>query len=558
MIKIYNTLTKKKEKFIPINEGQVNIYICGPTVYNYIHLGNARPIVVFDTVRRYFIHHGYQVKYIQNFTDVDDKIINRASEEGIEPLELSKKYIEEYFKDADNLNIIRADYYPTVSEHIQDIIEFIQSLIGKGYAYESGGDVYFKVRKFREYGKLSGRTLDDMLVGVRVELNENKDDPLDFALWKRAKPSELSWDSPWGGGRPGWHIECSVMSCKYLQNIDIHGGGHDLIFPHHENEIAQSEAALGRPFARYWMHNGFITVNKEKMSKSLGNFFLVRDILKEFSPEVVRFYLLSTHYRSPLDFDDEKLQSVSTGLKRIENCWYMIDEYLDGSNAYENATVVNVDHSELSTIPKLASAKEKFEQAMDDDFNTALAISVWFDLVREVNTLLKNLDMGNKNSGIKELAAYKSLFLMFNRVLGVFKIDETTGKIKLRKKASSTISAAINIKNPLMDGLIEMVVKLRQQARENKEWDTSDRIRDILKDLGITLEDTRQDTKWSADYEKLHDSDIINKLLQILIDLRQEARKNKEWNTADDIRERLKKLGVTLEDTPDGVRWKVL
>ncbi|HHW42757.1 MAG TPA: cysteine--tRNA ligase, partial [Desulfotomaculum sp.] len=308
---IYNTLTKKKELFVPRQAGRVDMYVCGPTTYNFIHLGNARPLVFFDTVRRYFQYRGYRVKYIQNFTDVDDKIINRAREEGVDALALSRKYINEYFKDADALNVRRADVHPQVTGHIPEIIDLIAALMEKGAAYEVDGDVYFAISAFPEYGKLSGRTLEEMQAGARVEVDPRKKHPMDFALWKAARAGEPSWDSPWGKGRPGWHIECSAMALKYLgYSFDIHGGGFDLVFPHHENEIAQAEAATGRPFVRYWMHNGFITVNQEKMSKSLGNFFLVREILNKFPPEVVRFFLLSTHYRSPLDFDDEKMAAA--------------------------------------------------------------------------------------------------------------------------------------------------------------------------------------------------------------------------------------------------------
>ena len=486
MLKVYNTLTGKKEEFKPHRDGQVNMYVCGPTVYNYIHLGNARPLVVFDTVRRYLIHKGYKVKYVQNFTDVDDKIINRAKEEGVLPLELSKKYIEEYFKDADALNIMRADYHPLVSENISDIIHFIQLLIEKGYAYEAEGDVYFKVRKFEGYGKLSGRSFDDMLAGARVEVNEKKQDPLDFALWKKAKEGELNWNSPWGEGRPGWHIECSVMAHKYLGDcIDIHGGGYDLVFPHHENEIAQSEAALGKQFVKYWMHNGFITVNKEKMSKSLGNFFLVRDILKKFRPEAVRFYLLSTHYRSPLDFDDEKLESFQNGLRRLENAWELLDERLEGFDKSDSLR----DDKTGNNVPELLTEKSlSFEQAMDDDFNTALAIAVWFDLVKEVNIFLKRMDENDqKAKGM--LLGFKELFLMFNEVLGIFKTDDTG---KLKSKADEDNMQDSN----LINGLMEIIIDLRQKARKEKDWDTADGIRDRLKELGIILEDTPQGVRW--------------------------------------------------------------
>lgn len=308
MIKAYNTQKRQKEELIPAEPNKVKMYVCGPTTYNFIHLGNARPLVVFDVVRRYLAYRGYEVTYVQNFTDVDDKIINRAREEGDEPLTLAARYIQEYFKDADALGVMRADLHPRVSEHIPEIIEMVETLIRKNHAYVVDGDVYFRVSSFDQYGKLSGRSLEDMLSGARVEIDERKESPVDFALWKKAKPGEPSWESPWGPGRPGWHIECSAMSMKYLgATFDIHGGGADLVFPHHENELAQSEAYSGQPFARYWLHNGFITVNKEKMSKSLGNFFIVRDILDQYPAPVVRFYLLATHYRSPLDFDDTKL-----------------------------------------------------------------------------------------------------------------------------------------------------------------------------------------------------------------------------------------------------------
>lgn len=326
---IYNTLTRRKEEFKPRDTGKVSIYVCGPTTYNYIHLGNARPLVFFDTVRRYFAYKGFQVQYIQNFTDIDDKIINRANEEGEDVLALAARFVNEYYKDADALNVKRADVHPKVSEHLDDIIEMIKTLVEKGFAYVIEGNVYYNVGKFAGYGKLSGRTLEDMQAGARVEVDHRKINPMDFALWKAAKPGEPAWDSPWGKGRPGWHIECSAMSLKYLgPEFDIHGGGYDLVFPHHENEIAQSEAATGKPFARYWMHNGFITVKEEKMSKSLGNFFLVREVLDKFPPELVRFYLLSTHYRSPLDFDHEKLEAGNRGLERIKTSIRLLNEAL--------------------------------------------------------------------------------------------------------------------------------------------------------------------------------------------------------------------------------------
>lgn len=481
MIELYNTLTRKKEPLTTNEQGKIGIYVCGPTTYNYIHLGNARPLVVFDTIRRYLLYKGYQVTYVQNFTDVDDKIINRANEEGENPLELAQRYIKEFFADADALNVLRADRYPKVSEHIPEIIALIQTLIDKGFAYQVNGDVYYNVRAFTGYGKLSGRSLDEMQAGARVEVNETKRDPMDFALWKKAKPGEPSWDSPWSAGRPGWHIECSAMSMKYLGDVvDIHGGGYDLVFPHHENEIAQSEAATGRPFARYWMHNGFITVNQEKMSKSLGNFFLVREILAKFPPEVVRFYLLSTHYRSPLDFDDGKLQASMKGLERIKTSYRLLSEAL-GASAVEGEES-SADKHFVSTLQQL---KAKFEQAMDDDFNTALAIAVWFDLAREINTYLNKLNTITKIA-LEGLTQGEKLFKDFNRVLGIFK-EDTAGQLMMQEQGQD---------DALVDKLLELIVEIRQQARKNKDWATADTIRDRLKEMGISLEDTPQGVRW--------------------------------------------------------------
>ncbi len=472
-MQVYNTLTRRKEEFVPREKNKVSIYVCGPTTYNYIHLGNARPLVFFDTVRRYFIYKGYDVHYIQNFTDIDDKIINRAKEENEDPLALSSRFVEEYYKDADALNVKRADVHPKVSEHLKEIIDMISTLIEKGYAYVIHGNVYYDVSKFEGYGKLSGRSLDDMQAGARVEVDGRKIDPMDFALWKAAKPGEPAWESPWGKGRPGWHIECSAMSLKYLgSEFDIHGGGYDLIFPHHENEIAQSEAATDRPFARYWMHNGFITVKEEKMSKSLGNFFLVREVLDKFPPELVRFYLLSTHYRNPLDFDHEKLDSCSRGLERIKTSIRLLYEAMDKGPSIEG---------ENSIDPRLNHLKEAFDSAMSDDFNTALAISVLFDLAKEVNSCLRE-----SNYTLSELERAKELFHSFNGVLGIFK-EDAAGKLQLGKGAT---------RDDLSDKLIQLVLEIRQDARKNKDFATADKIRDSLKDMGIIVEDTPEGPRW--------------------------------------------------------------
>ena len=468
-IMIYNTLEKKKMPFVPLEEGKVKMYVCGPTTYNYIHIGNARPIVVFDTVRRYFKYLGYDVTFVSNFTDVDDKIINRANKEGQDPVALAAYYIDAYFEDTKALNVMPADVHPKVSEHIQDIIDFIQGLIDKGYAYAlDNGDVYYSVRKFKDYGQLSGRDINDMLSGARVEVDEKKQDPLDFALWKSAKPGEPYWQAPWGKGRPGWHIECSAMSEKYLgATFDIHGGGQDLIFPHHENEIAQSCALHDAPMARYWMHNGFITVNSEKMSKSAGNFFMLRDVLAKFDPQTVRFYLLSVQYRSPLDFDDEKIAVAGRGLERIQNA----------IQAATKAMKLAGDHKDGDSEALMASAakaKNDFEDAMNDDFNTALAISVLFELVKDINIYLKKdaLDA-------EALATAQKVTVDLAGVMGI------------------ELAQAEEADDNLADALMDLIINIRKDARANKNFQLADQIRDGLTAIGITLEDGKAGTTWS-------------------------------------------------------------
>lgn len=474
MIKVYNTMSRKKEEFVPREPGRVSMYACGPTTYNYFHLGNARMFVVFDTVRRYFAYRGFKVTYVQNFTDIDDKIINRAKETGMEPLALSQKYIEEYFKDADALNIKRADVHPKATGHISDMIDMIKTLENKGLAYAVDGDVYFEVRKFAGYGKLSGRSVDDLRSGARVDIDTRKKDPLDFALWKAAKEGEPYWESPWGKGRPGWHIECSAMSLKYLgKGFDIHGGGGDLVFPHHENEIAQAEGYLGQEgFARYWMHNGFITVNQEKMSKSLGNFFTVREILDKYPASVVRFYLIGTHYRNPLDFDDQKLDMSKKALERLYNTVKLVEEALQRQP----------ENSESGTDPRqlsqqAATARQSFIEAMDDDFNTALAIASLFDLSKETNSFLA----GYKPSlqGQEVLEQVRQTFIDLGEVLGL-------NLVQTEQMHSDTI----------VEGLMKLIIDMRASARQNKDWATADKIRDGLKELGIILEDTPQGVRW--------------------------------------------------------------
>ena len=462
-MKLYNSLTRKKEEFIPIDEGKIRMYVCGPTVYNYFHIGNARPFLIFDTFRRYMEYRGYEVNYVQNFTDVDDKIIRRAQEEGLDSLEVSEKYIEEYFKDADALGIRRATHHPKVTDTIPDIIAYIEKLIEKGNAYVSDGDVYYDTSTFETYGKLSGQSLDDLEAGARIEVNEQKRHPADFALWKAKKPGEPSWPSPWGEGRPGWHIECSVMSTKFLgETIDIHAGGQDLIFPHHENEIAQSEAYSDKPFARYWMHNGYININNEKMSKSKGNFFTVRDILAQYEAEVLRFFILSAQYRNPINFSEELIMQASNGLERLynakENLLYAVET---GEDAPLTVTEVEI-------LSGLRRHKERFIEAMDDDLNTADGIAAIFELVRDINSNLQ----GSPTKAFAENAY--ALLMELAGVLGILG----------REKGG-------------LDAEIEALIAERQDARKSKDFAKSDEIRDKLKAMGIVLEDTPQGVKWS-------------------------------------------------------------
>ena len=466
-MKLYNTLTRKKEEFVPIEEGKVKMYVCGPTVYNYIHIGNARPYVVFDTVRRYFEYKGYEVTYIQNFTDVDDKIINKANEEHSSMEAVSNRFIEEAFHDADGLNVKRASHHPRVTQEMDNIISMIQTLIDKGFAYENEGTVYFNTKKFPEYGKLSKKNLDELIAGAseRVSLDEAKINSTDFVLWKPYKPGEPKWQSPWGEGRPGWHIECSVMAKRYLgDTIDIHAGGEDLIFPHHENEIAQSECANGAQFANYWLHNGFITVDNEKMSKSLGNFFTVREIAAEFPYDVIRFFILNGHYRMPLNFSRELLQSCQNGLERIKNCKKALEHYV--LNA-QGDVIAAGEEEKAAEIDKF---KEQFETAMDDDFNTADAITAIYELVRFSNKATKE--------GVSKALAQKALdsLIKLCEVLGLNSNEEENSDVDVEK--------------------IEALIAKRTEAKKNKDFDTADAIRDELAEMGITIKDTRQGVQW--------------------------------------------------------------
>ena len=461
-MKIFNTMTRQKEEFKPLEEGKVKMYVCGPTVYNYIHVGNARPFIIFDTLRRYLEYRGYEVNYVQNFTDVDDKIIKRGHEENIAPEEVAKKYIEEYFVDADGLGIKRATVHPQVTNNIEEIIEFVKELEDKGYAYAVNGDVYFDTQKFNGYGKLSGIKQEELEAGSRIEVNDQKRHPMDFVLWKAKKEGEPGWMSPWGEGRPGWHIECSVMSRRYLgDTIDIHAGGQDLKFPHHENEIAQSEARSGKTFSNYWMHNEYININNEKMSKSKGNFFTVRDISKLYDLEIVRFFLLSTHYRNPINFSDEILNQSKAGLERLYNAKERVEFIISKlSDDAENAEELKLE--------ELNSFRQRFIEAMDDDLNTADAVSIIFELAKFMNS-----NVNEKST--KEFA--KKVLDEFNELTGVLNV--------VNKK-----------QDDMLDEEVEKLIEARTQAKKNKDFKLADEIRDELLNKGIILEDTRQGVKW--------------------------------------------------------------
>lgn len=477
-IRVYNTLTKQKEEFVPINPGKANIYVCGVTPYNHPHIGNARPFVTWDVIRRFLEHEGYDVLHVQNFTDIDDKIINTANKEGVEWFNICNRYIDSYYEVMDKLNVRRAHVYPRVSEHIEDIIKTVQTLIDNGYAYVVDGDVYYSVEKFKYYGQLSGRNLDDMLAGARIDVDDRKKNPMDFALWKSAKPGEPSWTSPWGQGRPGWHIECSTMSMKYLgETFDFHGGGSDLIFPHHENEIAQSEGCTNcHPFVHYWLHNGFITVDNEKMSKSLGNFFMVIDILEHFDPETLRFFIVSTHYRSPLDFSDERLKEAQKSLGRLRQAQETLGELSKMMSAGATET-------SLALRKKAVELRDAFMEAMRDDFNTALAISHMFALAKEINIYNKEVvDTNGKPDG-KLVAILNDVFAEMCSIIGV-----------LETKADA---ASVEAGDNKEEALVQLFIQMRQDARAAKNYALADQLRNQLTEIGIVLQDTPQGVKWS-------------------------------------------------------------
>ena len=462
-MKLYNTLTRKKEEFIPLEPGKVKMYVCGPTVYNLIHIGNARPMIFFDTVRRYMEYKGYDVNYVSNFTDVDDKIINKAIEEGVSANEIAERYIEECKKDMAGMNVKPATVHPLATQEICGMLDMIGTLIEKGYAYDVNGTVYYRTRKFKDYGKLSKKNIDDLEAGARIAVAEQKEDPMDFVLWKPKKDGEPYWESPWSEGRPGWHIECSVMSKKYLgDEIDIHGGGEDLIFPHHENEIAQSEATSGKSFAKYWMHNAFLNIDNKKMSKSLGNFFTVRDISEKYDLQVLRFFMLSAHYRSPLNFSADLMEAAKNGLDRIvtaaENLKHLVKSAGQGNRSEEEGKLIEEADSFI----------KKFEEAMDDDFNTADAVSALFELVKFANT---------------HAGAERSADFLQNLLDMIVKLSDILGLIVLKKEE-------------ILDEDIEALIQERQDARKSKNFARADEIRDQLAEMGILLEDTREGVKW--------------------------------------------------------------
>lgn len=462
-MKVYNTLTRKKEELVPITPGEIKMYACGPTVYNYIHIGNARPLCIFDILRRYLEYRGYNVKFVQNFTDIDDKIIRRANEEHADFSEISERYIKEFWTDADGLNVRHATINPKATENIDAIIQIISTLIEKGYAYEAQGDVYFSTEKFKDYGKLSHQPLEDLEAGARIMVGEVKREPMDFAVWKAAKPGEPAWDSPWGKGRPGWHIECSAMNWRYLgDTIDIHCGGQDLIFPHHENEIAQSECFTGNPFAHYWMHNGYINVDNVKMSKSLGNFFTVRDVAEKYGYEPIRYLLISAQYRSPINYSTDIIEQCIAALNRLYTCRDSLD--------FELKNAVDAEHDgDKAIIDGFDKYREQFISAMDDDLNTADAIASIFELVRDINT--------NVVGKTPSKALVEGAIAMF---------DELTGVLGL----------VYNRKTETLDSDVEALIEARTNARKEKNWAEADRIRDQLKEMGIVLEDTAQGVKW--------------------------------------------------------------
>jgi len=473
-LKVYNTLARQKEEFVPLEKNKVRIYVCGPTVYEDIHIGNARAFVAFDVIRRYLEYKGYKVTYVSNITDVDDKTVKKMKQTGTSLQQLGEKYSDTYFKDITDLNVKKPDINPRATQHIEEIVNLIQTLVDKGFAYVVDGEVYYDVSKSEGYGKLSGNKAEALKAGARIEVNPHKRNPADFVLWKKTKPKEPSWISPWGKGRPGWHIECSAMSMKYLgETFDIHAGGEDLIFPHHENEIAQSESATGKEFAKYWIHNRWLTVNGEKMSKSLGNFVTARDAIEKYGPQVVRFFLASVHYRSPIDFSDRGLRQAHRNLERLIGSV----ENLEAINESQRKSI-----SDKSLLKRAEETRRRFEEAMDDDFNTSLATSTLFDLVKEINRFTET---HTEMEGSTKRKIVKIVRSMLEDVLGI--------QVKMYKPESEKI----------VKDLMDTIFEIRQEARERGDWKTSDEIRRKLKKIGFAVEDTQEGTKWKIKQAKL-------------------------------------------------------
>ncbi len=485
-IQTYNTLNRRKEPLDPLTSGHIKLYVCGITAYDYCHIGHARSALAFDMIVRYLRYRGYTVTYIRNFTDIDDKIITRATEQGVSTEELANRFINEFYVDMDKLGIERPTLEPRATEHIQEMIDLIKELIAKGLAYQSGTDVYYSVNGFPQYGKLSGRNLADMQAGARIAINENKSNPMDFVLWKGSKPGEPTWDSPWGPGRPGWHIECSAMSRKYLgDTFDIHGGGQDLIFPHHENELAQSEGASGKQAVNSWIHHGFVTIRDEKMSKSLGNFLTIRDILKQYHPEVLRIFIFSTHYRNPLDFSEAAMQDAMTGLDRLYGCMATIDELSDRGLTDEDAVIASTkDRDKLHTL------EERFQKAMDDDFNTAQGLGALFDGARIINKMIQQLPATPHPIDIKLLQETAALIKKLAGIMGL--LQENAREYLGRKK--STILEGLAISE---DEILQLIQE-RKDARAAKDWARGDSIRDRLLAMGIELKDSANTTTWET------------------------------------------------------------
>lgn len=482
-IQIYNTMTHKKEIFEPQNPPNVLWYNCGPTVYDYFHIGNARNFIIADTIRRYLIFRGYKVRFIQNFTDIDDKIIKKAQKEKISARAVARKYTDIYFQQADMLNIMRADIYPKATETISDIIALVEKLIIKGHAYVLDGDVYFRISSFSKYGKLSGKNIDELIEGARVEVDSRKESPLDFALWKSAKDGEPSWESPWGFGRPGWHIECSAMSITHLgESIDIHSGGNDLIFPHHENEIAQSECATGKTFVKYWLHNGFLNINNQKMSKSLGNFFTVNDILQKFDPGTIRYFLISAHYRHPLDFAEENINEAKNALNRIKSTIETAEQLLDKCNTFTSPSQSDID--------KKVYFQNKFTDSMDDDFNTAQALSVIFEIISEIND--KRIMLNQTDDDVNKLKIYSTLTMLISLTKQILEILGLGNILTQGQRLSSNSSGS----DEMIEKLLQLLISLRETARKEKVYSISDKIRSGLSELEIILEDHPQGTIW--------------------------------------------------------------